>query len=87
MRVNQASEPSNVARPSRRPRGQSPGLGQDELALGATETLGRALGTSPAARADKIAQAKALVADASYPSAAVLDHVAGLLAREIRRKG
>ena len=87
MRVNQVGEASNVVKPSRRPASQAARLGEDEVDLGAAETVGRALGKSPAARADKIAQAQALVADTSYPSAAVLDRVAGLLARDIRRTG
>jgi hypothetical protein len=86
MRVSPATEASNVAKPSHRPAAQAPRLGEDELALGAAQTLDRALENAPAARADKVAQAKALVADASYPSEAVLDRVAGLLASGIRPK-
>jgi hypothetical protein len=50
-----------------------------------TTALQQSLKDSPQIRPDKVAQASALVADPSYPSADVLDRLAGLLAQHINR--
>lgn len=48
-----------------------------------SDDINRALDQAPAARADKVAQAKALLADGTYPSDADLGKVADLLARNL----
>ena len=83
MRVNANGGPSNVTGiPSRSPV-QSPGLGQDKLVASGADALNTALEQTPAARADSIARARGLVADASYPSAEVVRKIAGLMADKI----
>lgn len=48
-----------------------------------TTSLQQSLKDSSPVRPDKVAQATALVADPGYPSADVLDRLAGLLAQHI----
>jgi hypothetical protein len=64
---------------------QKPRLGQDKVVLSGTAALRRSWAQTPAVRADKVAQAKALVADSSYPPPSVTDQVAGLLAQHIQQ--
>ncbi|MGA2657165.1 MAG: hypothetical protein ABSH34_06560 [Verrucomicrobiota bacterium] len=65
--------------PSRSP-APAPGLGRDQLTLGSTEDLNRALQQTPLARPEEVARATGLVRDASYPPMAVIDNISGLLA-------
>lgn len=53
---------------------------QDNVSLNSMDELKKSLNEAPAVRADKVAKAKALVADSSYPSDSTLSQVAGLLA-------
>jgi len=48
-----------------------------------TNSLEQSLKDAPQVRPEKVAQANALVADASYPSDELLNRVAGLLAKHI----
>jgi hypothetical protein len=50
-----------------------------------TNSLEQSLKDAPQVRPEKVAQASALVADASYPSDEVLNRMAGLLAKHINR--
>jgi hypothetical protein len=80
MRVNPNSELRSATEiPSRSP-APGPGLGRDQLTLGSTEELNRALQQTPLARPDEVARAAGLVQDASYPPMAVIDNISGLLA-------
>jgi hypothetical protein len=62
---------------------QKPTLEGDQLTMTDSEGLNRALQQTPTVRADKVAQAKALIADDSYPSAAQVAQVADLLAKNL----
>jgi hypothetical protein len=52
--------------------------------LAKASTLETALKASPEMRTEQVERAKALIADASYPSAEVINHVAKVLAGGIR---
>ena len=57
--------------------------GVDQANLSNTAALQGALQKSPATRPDAVARAKELLADPSYPSAAVIDQTADLLAKNL----
>ena len=57
---------------------------QDNVDLAGSTELARALENVPVVRADKVAKAKALVEDSSYPNETALSRVAGVLANHIR---
>jgi hypothetical protein len=83
MRVTPTSElPSATEIPSRT-QARAPGLGRDQLTLGSTDELKRALEQSPPARPDEVARATGLVQDVSYPAREVIHHIAGLLAAHL----
>jgi hypothetical protein len=80
MRVNPNSElPSATGIPPRSPT-PAPGLGRDQLTVGSTDDLNRALQQTALARPDEVARATGLVQDVSYPSMEVIDDISGLLA-------
>jgi anti-sigma28 factor (negative regulator of flagellin synthesis) len=56
---------------------------QDSPALSASEKVNRTLEQTSAVRPEKVARAKALVADGDYPSEADLGKVADLLAQHL----
>jgi len=85
MRVNPSDGSAAVTASQSRPAVQKNRLESDTLTAEATEGLERALKEAPTVRADKVARAKALLDDPSYPSAAHLDKLASLLARELTR--
>ena len=80
MRVNPNNEPSVISATPGRTAALQPSLGQDKLAVAATETLNRSLEQTPASRADKVAEAKALLQDGSYPPAVIIRKISALLA-------
>ena len=80
MRVNPNSETSAVSAPPGRIASPEPRLGQDQLAATATESLNRSLEQTPEVRADKVAEAKALIQDGSYPPAVIIRKISALLA-------
>ena len=80
MRVNPNSETSAVSAPPGRIASPEPRLGQDQLAATATESLNRSLQQTPEVRADKVAEAKALIQDGSYPPAVIIRKISALLA-------
>ena len=59
---------------------------QDELVLTTADKLNQTLKQTPSVRAEKVARAKALIADSSYPPKAVIDQVAAVLAPHIRER-
>jgi hypothetical protein len=80
MRVNLNTEASAVSATPGRTTAPEPRLGQDKLAFTTTESLNRSLEQTPAVRADKVAEAKVLIQDASYPPAVILRKISALLA-------
>ena len=80
MRVNPNSETSAVSATPGRTAAPEPCLGQDQLAATATESLNRSLEQTPEVRADKVAEAKALIQDGSYPPAVIIRKISALLA-------
>jgi hypothetical protein len=80
MRVNPNNEASVVSATPARTAALQPSLGQDKLALTATESLNRSLDQTPASRTDKVAEAKALLQDGSYPPAVIIRKISVLLA-------
>ena len=55
-------------------------LGQDKLALAGTDALNQALSQTPVMRDDKVAQAKSLISDPSYPPPVLIRKISALLA-------
>ena len=83
MRVNLNSEASAVSATPGRTTAPEPRLGQDKLAFTKTESLNRSLEQSPEVRADKVAEAKALILDVSYPPAVIIRQISALLATKL----
>jgi hypothetical protein len=86
MRIDPKNEPSALASAAlaTRTKAQKPVTAQDQPAFEGTERLTRALAEIPLVRADKVAMAKNLIKDPSYPSNAVLEKVSNLLANNIK---
>ena len=57
---------------------------RDNMSLAGTEALDKAMQSTPAVRPEKVARAKALLADPAYPSAAVLNRVTDLLTQHLQ---
>jgi len=88
MRLNSIGE-SNAPGGSPAPRRANaavakPTLEGDQLTLSGSDALNPTLGQTQTARAEKVAQAKALLQDSSYPSAAQVGQIAELLAKNLR---
>jgi hypothetical protein len=60
-----------------------PVMRPDNLALATSESLNQALSDTPEVRPDKVAEAKALVQDGSYPPAVIIRKISALLAIKI----
>ena len=67
MRVNPNSELVGLTRTISQTGAGDPRLGADQLSLTTTETLNRAWERTLATRVEKVAQAKSLIADVTYP--------------------
>jgi hypothetical protein len=80
MRVIPNSEATAVPAVVPRSAPAEPRLGQDQLAFTGTQSLDRSLAQSPEVRADKVAEAKALIQDGSYPPAVIIRKLSALLA-------
>ena len=80
MRVNSNSDASAVSATPGRTTAPAPRLGQDQLAFTTTESLNRSFEQTPEVRADKVAEAKALIQDGSYPPAVMIRKISALLA-------
>ena len=83
MRVNPNSGPSELTGTASRATAQSPSLGQDQLALSGADALNSALDQTPAVRQDKVAQAKELLGDTTYPPDEVINGLERLLGLKI----
>jgi len=79
MRVNPNSELVSVTRTSSQTEGRDPRLGADQLSFTASETLNRAWEQTPATRTEKVAQAKGLVDDSTYPPPELIRRLSVLL--------
>ena len=80
MRVNPNSDASAVAASTASRAAQEPRLESDKLALTSSDNLTRALTQTPEVRAEKVAEAKALIQDGSYPPEAIIRKISALLA-------
>ena len=80
MRVNSNSEASAVSATPGRTTAPEPRLGQDKLAFTTTESLNRSFEQTPEVRPEKVAEAKALIQDGSYPPAVMIRKISALLA-------
>jgi anti-sigma28 factor (negative regulator of flagellin synthesis) len=83
MRVNPNSEASAVSATPGTITAPEPRLGLDKVALTATESLNRSLEQTPEMRAEKVAEAKALIQDGSYPPEVIIRKISALLAIKI----
>jgi hypothetical protein len=80
MRVNPNSEIQSPAGVVGKAPAPGPGFGEDKVALTSTEALGTALAITPETRSDKVAQAKDLLQDVSYPPLELIHKISALLA-------
>ena len=80
MRVNSNSDASAVSATPGRTTAPEPRLGQDKLAFTTTESLNRSFEQTPEVRPEKVAEAKALIQDGSYPPAVMIRKISALLA-------
>ena len=83
MRVNSNSEPSVVAGTQGAAAPSAPRLGQDQSAFATSESLAQALERTPEVRSDKVAEARALIQNGSYPPAVIIRKISALLAAKI----
>jgi hypothetical protein len=86
MRVNPNSETSGVVGVPSRTTARTPRLGQDNLALTSTDRIEASLAQTPAVRAERVAEAKKLVLDSSYPPEELINKLSALLASYIDPK-
>lgn len=82
MRVNPNSEPLGVTRIPGQTGAREVRLGVDKLSLTTAEALNRALEQTPASRPDKVALAKNLLAQTSYPPVELIRKIAALIASD-----
>ena len=80
MRVNPNNEASVISATPSRTAVPQPSLGQDKMAVAATDSLNRSLEQTPESRAEKVAEAKALLQNGSYPPAVIIRKISALLA-------
>ena len=87
MRVNPNPDPSEIAAlQATTVKRQAPATpATDNVSLAGSQKLAEALKQTPEVRPEKVAEAKRLLQDPSYPSDAVLGKVAGLLAQHLQR--
>jgi len=83
MRVNSNSEASAVSATPGRTTAPEPRLEQDKQAFTTTESLNRSLEQTPEVRADKVAEARGLILDVSYPPAVIIRQISALLATKL----
>jgi hypothetical protein len=83
MRVNTDSGPLEMSKPRHHRAAAKPPARGTRADLSATQTPHQALGQLPASRTQRVARAKALVADLTYPSPTVLQAVATRLSRHL----
>jgi len=83
MRVNPNSELVGLTRTTNQTGAGDPRLGADQLSLTTTETLNRAWEQTLATRVEKVAQAKSLIADTTYPPPELIRKISALLAMNL----
>lgn len=83
MRIQSNGETSPVVRPADRHTVQAQRLGQDDISLKSSNDLERALENTEAVRPSKVAAARELVADKTYPPEVMVRKIAELLAIHI----
>lgn len=84
MRIESNSVPFAPTTVSSRTPARESRVEQDNSSMTSSNNLKHALEQTPTVRADKVAAAKALLADGSYPSEAMLGKVADLLAEHLQ---
>lgn len=84
MRIDPHSKTAGVTEMPKPATVTKPRLEPDKVDLKATEKLNRALEQAADVRTDKVARAKALVAEPGYPSKEVMSQVARVLAKDLR---
>lgn len=88
MRVNANGQVQGVTGVSANVKATStPRLSPDEASVSGVTALHEALEQTPVVRADKVAQAKALVANPNYPGDTLINQVAGVLAKGLKTQG
>jgi hypothetical protein len=83
MRVNPNSDTSTVAAIADGSAAKAPNLGRDTVTLTSADELGKALLQTPEVRSEKVAQATALVQDASYPPQVLIQKLSALFAGKL----
>jgi hypothetical protein len=83
MRVNPNSDLGGVTRVPIQTGSGDPRLGVDKLSFTTAEGLTRALEQTPASRGEKVAEAKNLVDDYTYPPPELIRRIAALLALNV----
>ena len=86
MRVDPNSNASAISAPQGQTAAPGPRLGQDKIALTATDSLNHSLEQTPDVRADKVSQAKTMIQDDSYPPELVIRQISALLANNLEKK-
>ena len=92
MRIDTNSDLARAAKPQaapparNKPTEHNKAVNDNKMDLARTDALDAALKATPDVRPEQVARAKALIQDPSYPSTKVVDQVAGVLAKGIRRK-
>jgi hypothetical protein len=85
---NQAAATTGIpARPQGQAPAQAPQVEPDKAAFQSSEALDRAWQGTPEVRSEKVAQAKALIQDSSYPSDEVVSRIAALIAERLNAGG
>jgi hypothetical protein len=83
MRVDRKGDFFHPEGFQKRSRAGDPGIEQESLWVADAELLKRALKQVPEVRAERVEEAKILVANPSYPQESVLSGVAELLSRKL----
>ena len=86
MRVNPNSELPVVGATSAPVTASGARLGEDQTAFATSDTLNRALALTPDVRAEKVAEAKALLEHGTYPPEVIIQKISALLAIKISSK-
>ena len=82
MRVNPNSDLGGVTRVPIQTGAGDPRLGADKQSFTTAESLTRALEQTPATRGEKVAQARNLVDDYTYPPPELIRRISALIARQ-----
>ena len=83
MRISPNSEVASPLEVQGRTAVSEKDMGQDNLSLVTTDTLDSELQQTPDTRADKVAEATALLSDSTYPPLVLIRKISNLLAIHI----